>query len=70
MAICQAWAAAAVIAVRRDTVLKDLQMISSRVRARAAAAQHPGQRLVGVIAVPERGVMAEPFVIGLGEFLV
>ena len=45
-------------------------MIGGGVRAGAARAQHPGQRLRGVVAVSQQRVMAEPFVIRLGPFLL
>jgi hypothetical protein len=55
---------------RGDRLVQDLQVIGGGVRAGAARAQHPGQRLSGVVAVSQQGVMAEPFVIGLGSFLL
>jgi hypothetical protein len=45
-------------------------VIGGRVRPGAAAAQHPGQRLAGVIAVPQQGMMAEALEIRLSELLV
>ena len=35
-----------------------------------AGAQHPGQRLAGVVAVGQQRVVAEPLEIRLGSFLV
>jgi len=55
---------------RRDRVTEDLQVIRGGVRPGAAAAHHRGQRLIGVIAVPEQGVMAEALEIRLSQFLV
>ena len=44
---------------RRDLVTEHLQVICGGVRCGASAAHHPGQRLTGVIAVPEHREMAE-----------
>jgi hypothetical protein len=40
-----------------------------RVAPGAAGAQHPGQRLAGVIAVSQQRMMAEALVVRLGSFL-
>ena len=55
---------------RRDRVTENLQVISGRVRPGAAPAHHPGQRLTGVIAVPQQRVMPEALEIRLRQLLI
>ena len=45
---------------RGDRVTDHLQVIGGRVRPGAAAAHQPGQRLIGVIAVPEQVLSQYP----------
>ena len=55
---------------RADRRLQDFQVISHRVAPGAAAAQHPGQRLAGVVAVGQQRMVAKTLVVRLRQFLV
>src|ERR1019366_1419525 len=46
-----------------------LQVIRGGIRPGAAAAHHSGQRLIGVIAVPEQGMMPKPLKFGSASSL-
>jgi hypothetical protein len=54
----------------RDCIIEHPQVIGCCVRPGGTAAHHSGQRLGGVIAVRQQGVMAEAFEIGLRRLFV